>query len=150
MTWAPGPIGDDSSAELYAAVRELAARSVDMLEEVAAGIEILLPKLDLDAEIPADVLEDLNKRRQQVVDLRGHRQELIDTCRLHLELLTREAVEELRAGFRLANLAGDEHRAQRQKITEDVAGHPVARLAELTADEAVRLDARLRELEEKF
>lgn len=137
MTWAPGPIGDENPADLYAAVRELAVRSVDTLDELATTIA-------------AGLEEDDHRGLQLVADLRGHRQELIETCRLQQQFLSRDAVEELRRGFALANLAGEEHEARRKEITEEVAGHPVSRLAELTTDEAARLNLRLRELEDKF
>lgn len=137
MTWAPGPIGEDSPAELYAVVRELAARSVDMLESVAART---VTYGEPDEPIWA----------QDAADLRGLRQELIDTCHLQLQLLSRSDVEELRRGFDLARLGGDENATKRKEVTEKVVGHPVVRLAELTTEERDQLNHCLRELEEKF
>lgn len=143
MTWVVTPPADHTEAdERVHAVAVFATGSLDALWKVSAVLNEVIEH--------ANETEDVSELVELDNEVRSMRDQLIEIFKIHRATLSRETVDDLREGFRLANLAGPEHEAKRKEITERVVGHDVERLAELEPEEAKALRAELTNLEPKF
>lgn len=146
MTWvitapADGTESDDrvhATAALAVVAVDTLQATIDLLEEIATADG---------PDNSAEWTQEAGLRATQVGQLRSS---LMETFKIHKAWLSDQDMNRIQAAFDRAELGGDEHRAQRKTITEEVVGHPVERLRELDQDEVVRLLADLKEREPKF
>lgn len=139
MTWVTtAPVNDTEADERVHAVGALAVRMVDTLEVAAAALT------EAATSGHSEDTDALHVLSAQVVEARA---QLVDLFKIHKALLSRETVDDLREGFRLANIHEPD---RRKKVIEDFLEHDVERIQELTPDEAKALRAHLTTLEEPF
>lgn len=145
MTWViTTPENDTESDERVHATAALAViavdtlqASVDLLEEIATAGPAAASTWETEATF----------RAGQLVQVRAS---LIETFKIHKERLPKSVTDDLREGFRLAELGEADQAAERQKLCQEVVGHEVEALAELSSEEAKAIRARLTEMEPKF
>lgn len=146
MTWVTTqPANDTEADERVHATAALAVVAVDTLQATIELLGRLVVPIDGDEEPVLEQEADL--RCAQLEQLRAS---LIDTFKIHKERLPKSVTDDLREGFRLADLGEPDQADKRQKLCEEVVGHPVEALAELSIEEAKAIRARLTEMEPKF
>lgn len=146
MTWVvTAPTSDTEADERVHATAALAVVAVDTLQVTADLAAALLEGKPDDEE--GTLKAEVDRRVAQLLQLRDS---LIETFKIHKERLPKTVTDDLRDGFRLANLGADDQADARKKLCEEVVDHPVDALAELNPDEAKAIRARLTEMEPKF
>ena len=135
MTWQITPPADRDEADARVhAVGEFAVVAIDTLQ-AAAGV------LAMSSEV---TMEEARLRGSQLEQLRD---ELVELFKIHKARLPRETVEDLREGFRLAEI---HDAADRKTLADQFFNRDVGSLWELSTEEAALLRARLIELEPSF
>jgi hypothetical protein len=140
MTWVVTPPANDTEAdERVHAVAAFAAGSLDAFWKVQAVINEVIEH--------AGETEDVSELVELEQEVLAMRDQLIAIFKIHKALLPKSTVDDLREGFKLANIHDLD---ARKKVIEDFFDREVDRIQELSPEDAKALQAHLVTLEEPF